>query len=162
MVEQSGGCLCGEIRYRVTAQPLRVSFCHCRYCQKARGGAYAVEPIFDKDSFELTAGTPRCHDTVSSGSGKVIHNNFCATCGSGVYYSFERYQTVVGLHAGTFDTPDWFEWGPDNAKHIFLSSALPGTVIPAGIPTFQEHAITQDGEPIAPVIYDEPFVIPRR
>jgi hypothetical protein len=29
-----GACLCGDIRYRVTAPPSEVVYCHCRMCQK--------------------------------------------------------------------------------------------------------------------------------
>ena len=41
-VPVTGGCLCGEIRYRVTEPPLDTNFCHCRMCQKFSGAPVTV------------------------------------------------------------------------------------------------------------------------
>lgn len=30
MTSMTGGCLCGRVRYTVTAEPLRSGLCHCR------------------------------------------------------------------------------------------------------------------------------------
>ncbi|MEE8456169.1 MAG: GFA family protein, partial [Limibaculum sp.] len=32
-----GGCLCGAVRYRATARPLRCVICHCADCRKHSG-----------------------------------------------------------------------------------------------------------------------------
>jgi hypothetical protein len=53
---QSGGCLCGQIAYEVKAGPLRVIFCHCKFCQKTSGSAYVIEPIFNESDFSLLKG----------------------------------------------------------------------------------------------------------
>jgi len=46
-IVHEGGCLCGDIRYRTTAaEPIRVTVCHCTFCQKLTGSAFLVEPIF--------------------------------------------------------------------------------------------------------------------
>ena len=158
-VTHPGGCLCGAIRYRVTAPPVRVSFCHCRFCQRVTGTAYAVEPIFQNTAFEITQGTPKTHDHVSQGSGKAITLHFCPDCGTGFRYTFERFDGMCGIMAGSFDDPNWFTWTPETAKHIFLSVARPETVVPAGLPLFFEHAQTNDGTPIAPLILDRPMAV---
>ncbi len=156
MEKQTGGCLCGDIRYQVSAPPLRVTFCHCRFCQRARGGPYAVEPIFNADDMTLTQGEPKTYDHVSTGSGKVIINHFCKRCGTGLYYTFERFPGFVGIHAGTFDDPNWFTCDAGNAKHIFLDAARQDTVLPPGLPCFRQHASDAAGRPIEPTIYDSP------
>lgn len=33
----TGGCVCGAIRYEVTAEPIVTFNCHCRDCQKTTG-----------------------------------------------------------------------------------------------------------------------------
>lgn len=147
-VDQEGGCLCRAIRYRVTAPPLRVTFCHCRFCQRVTGAAYAVEPIFEETAFTLLAGTPKTYAHRSEGSGKAVTLHFCGTCGTGYRYGFERFEGLTGIMAGTFDDPNWFAWTADTAKHIFLSAARPDTMIPAGLPVFTEHAQTNDGAPL--------------
>ena len=125
-----GGCLCGAIRYATSADPVRVTYCHCKFCQRATGSAYMVEPIFLKPSFEITSGKPATYALASAGSGKQVTINFCSTCGTKLYLSFERFPTALGLYAGTFDNPNWFARIPKLSKHIFLSSAQDGTVIP--------------------------------
>ena len=131
-----GGCLCGAIRYRVTAPPIRVTFCHCNFCQKVTGTAYAVEPIFAETDFELTKGQPSTYDHVSEGSGKTITLHFCETCASPIRYTFQRFDGMTGVMAGGFDDPNWFGWTSDTGKHIYLASARRETVIPASLPAY--------------------------
>jgi hypothetical protein len=32
-----GGCLCGQLRYRISGQPRSADHCHCRMCRRAAG-----------------------------------------------------------------------------------------------------------------------------
>ena len=162
MPEHEGGCLCGDIRYKAIAAPLRVTFCHCRFCQRATGSAYLVEPVFSKADVVLTKGAPALYAHRSKGSGKIVDVHFCARCGTKLYLGFERFPDVVGVYAGTFDDPNWFERSADTTKHIFLDVAQHGTVIPAQVNTFRQHATTNAGEPIEPTVYDQPYVVPAR
>jgi hypothetical protein len=159
MTRHEGGCLCGAIRYAVNAPPLRVTFCHCRFCQKATGSAYLVEPIFEKSALEVIAGLPKIYSHRSEGSGKIVHIHFCDACGTKLFLTFERFADVAGIYGGTFDDPNWFEYSASNAKHIFLSVARRGTIVPAGIPCFEEHATTNEGKPIEAKVYSEPHML---
>src|ERR1700741_92959 len=67
-----GGCLCGAVRYATAAKPLRVTYCHCKFCQHATGSALMVEPIFEKTNFEIMSGTPAIYTLASKGSGKRV------------------------------------------------------------------------------------------
>ena len=154
MDRHEGGCLCGAIRYETLTAPSRVTVCHCSFCQRATGAAYMVQPVFDDVDLRLLAGAPRVYDAVSAGSGKVIHVHFCAECGTKLWLSFERFPGKLGLYAGTFDEPCWFDIAPDTSKHIFLGEARRDTVIPPGIPTFAAHVLSKDGTPLTPVVYD--------
>jgi hypothetical protein len=162
MSAHEGGCLCGAIRYAVNTPPMRVTICHCRFCQRGTGSAYLVEPIFAKSDFTVTAGEPHVYRHRSAGSGKLVYVHFCARCGTKLYLSFERFPDVVGVFGGTFDDPDWFERSAQNSRHIFLSVAQRGTVIPAGINCYAEHATRNDGAPAEPTVFAEPHVIGSR
>lgn len=52
MAPYSGGCLCGALRYRVTAEPLTLYACHCTDCQRRTGTAFAPDAV----KFEKMAG----------------------------------------------------------------------------------------------------------
>lgn len=153
-IKQQGGCLCGNIRYEVSADPVRVTFCHCRYCQRATGSAYLVEPIFKKSDFNIVQGKTRTYSQASAGSGKRVTANFCETCGTKLFLDLERFPEIVGVYGGTFDDPNWFSRPPKNSRHIFLDFAQKGTVVPAGYDTFKEHAAKNDGSPASSTVYD--------
>ena len=154
-----GGCLCGEVRYDVQSHPTRVTICHCKFCQKATGSAYLVEPFFDETDFAVTSGEAKIYEHRSEGSGKQIYIHFCDICGTKLFLTFERFPEVVGVYGGTFDDPNWFERTPENSKQIFLGDAQRGTVIPPGVNTFEEHATANDGTSIEPTVFSEPKII---
>jgi hypothetical protein len=155
MSAHEGGCLCGGIRYSVKTPPMRVTICHCRFCQRATGSAFLVEPIFGKSDFNVTSGEPKTYHHRSAGSGKMVDVHFCSRCGTKLFLSFERFTDVVGVYGGTFDDPNWFGRSAENSRHIFLSAAQRGTIIPAGVQCFEQHATTNDGRPIGPTVFDE-------
>ena len=133
--------------------------CHCRFCQRATGGAYLVEPIFEASDFLMIAGSPKQYTHVSEGSGKDVHVHFCDTCGTKLFLTFERFKGAVGVYGGTLDDPNWLNVAPEQSKHIFLSVAQNGTIIPPHINTFVEHATERDGSPVEPTVFDAPHVI---
>ncbi|WP_052249144.1 GFA family protein [Leisingera sp. ANG-Vp] len=150
-----GGCLCGGLRYQVAGDPLWVTACFCRFCQRATGALGMIEPIFDTAQFQLSKGDPSRYVHVSAGSGKEVNVHFCAACGTKTHLTFQRWPDRLGVYAGTFDDPGWFEFAPDNSKYIFLDDAVRGAMVPPGFKTFRQHAATADGTPLEPEILDE-------
>jgi len=161
MMMHTGRCLCGALRYETLADPIRVTLCHCRFCQRATGGAYMVEPIFQLDHLRLIKGEPKIYHRPSGGSGKMIYIHFCAACGTKLWLTFERFPGFAGVYAGTFDDPNWFEIRAETSKQIFTSLARPDTVLPPHIPAYAEHAMLNDGTPRAYVVYDHPHIVGR-
>jgi hypothetical protein len=159
MSSRLGGCLCGAIRYATSAEPIRVVYCHCKFCQRATGSAYLVEPIFEKTSFEIVSGLPTTYTQASAGSGKRVTINFCSTCGTKLFLELERFPAIIGVYGGTFDDPNWFNRSPQNTRHIFLDSAQIGTIIPAGFRTFRQHTILDDGTSVVPMVFEENCMI---
>ena len=147
-----GGCLCGDIRYKTTTEPLRVTICHCTFCQRFTGSAFLVEPIFRREDVEFSGATPKTYDHHSDSSHKRVTLNFCGRCATTLYLSFERFPDAVGLCGGTFDDPNWFDRGPDACRHIFTRSAQAGVVLPAGLKIYREHAFQLDGTANEPVV----------
>jgi hypothetical protein len=145
MTTQQGGCICGDVRYETTAPPLRVTVCHCRFCQRATGAAYMVEPVFDLAAFRILQGSPATYDHVSEGSGKVVHVHFCRRCGTKLFLTFERFPGAAGIYAGTFDDPDRIEVRPEEARHLYCEVARPETLLPQGAQAFPGHARANDG-----------------
>ena len=118
-----------------------------------------VEPIFERTSFEIISGKPVTFTQASEGSGKRVTINFCAACGTKLYLDLERFPAIYGVYGGTFDDPNWFDRSPKITRHIFLDSAQKGTVIPAGVNTFRQHAMLNDGSPVAPRVLEGHLMI---
>jgi len=132
MDEHEGGCLCGAVRYAAAGQPVRVTVCHCTFCQRLTGSAFLVEPIFARGDVKFVAAAPEVYKHRSDSSGKRVSVHFCARCGAHLMLSFERFSSVVGMFGGTFDDPNWFERGPGKSRHIFGRSAQKGVVAAGG------------------------------
>ncbi|MCJ8324488.1 MAG: GFA family protein [Rhizobiales bacterium] len=145
MTIAKGGCLCGKLRYAVKGQPQRLTYCYCKYCQRATGGGNLVSPVFDSANVEITHGKAKIYEHRSEGSGKLMYVHFCDQCGTKILHTYERFADVTGLYGGTFDDPNWFDRNPETTKYIYLGVAQNNTVIPAGFPTFDEHASNIDG-----------------
>lgn len=156
MTSREGGCICGRIRYEVVSDPLHVGVCHCRWCQRATGGAFLIEPLFSLEAHRVTRGDPAVYDHLSEGSGRIVHVHFCANCGTKVFLTFERFPSIYGVFGGTFDDPDWFTIAPDTARQIFIESARHDTFLYPGVPSFPAHSLAPDGTPREAVAFTEP------
>ena len=51
-----GGCTCRHVRYRVKSRPMFVHCCHCTWCQRETGSAFALNAMIEADRIELIAG----------------------------------------------------------------------------------------------------------
>ncbi|MCE0507350.1 hypothetical protein LR948_18490 [Roseivivax sp. GX 12232] len=73
--------------------------------------------------------------------------------------TFERWPDRIGIYAGTLDMPSAVSSTTENTKHIFVSEARPGTILPAGFKTFDRHATENDGTPLEPVKHASPYIV---
>lgn len=129
-----GGCDCKAIRYKVLSKPLIVHCCHCRWCQRESGAAFALNAMFESDRVELLHGEPMIVNTPSnSGKGQRIAR--CPQCFIAIWSHYAGAGDAIKfLRVGTLDEPDRLP--PD--IHIFTSTKQPWVVLPAGTPAFAE------------------------
>ncbi len=129
-----GGCTCRNVRYRMTSRPLFVHCCHCRWCQRETGAAFALNAMVEADRVELLAGKPEMVLTPSeSGKGQKIWR--CPNCRVAVWSNYPGSGDAVRfVRVGTLDEPDAMP--PD--IHIFTMSKQPWVVLPAGATAVSE------------------------
>ncbi|MEA3107596.1 MAG: hypothetical protein QOI88_2201 [Gammaproteobacteria bacterium] len=125
-----GGCTCGFVRYRMDGSPLFVHCCHCRWCQRETGGAFAHNALIEADRVALLQGRVDVIDTPSaSGKGQKISR--CPHCHTAVWSNYSGAGDVIHfLRVGSLDEPD--SWPPD--IHIYTTSKQPWVILPPGIP----------------------------
>lgn len=127
-----GGCTCRKVRYRMTSKPLFVHCCHCRWCQRETGTAFALNAMIEADRVELLQGEVEVIDTPSN-SGKGQKYSRCPSCRIAVWSNYAGAgDTLRFVRVGSFDEPDRFP--PD--IHIFIASKQPWVVLPSGTPAF--------------------------
>jgi hypothetical protein len=76
----AGGCHCGAVRFRVTADLDRVTYCNCSLCSK-KGFLHLIVP---PEQFELLSGKDEL-TTYQFGTGTAKHT-FCRVCGVHSFY----------------------------------------------------------------------------
>jgi hypothetical protein len=130
-----GRCTCGQVRYRVSGRPLFVHCCHCRWCQRETGSAFALNALFESDRVELLQGSVEAVDTPSaSGKGQQIVR--CPRCRVALWSHYAGAGEAVSfLRVGTLDEPDRLP--PD--IHIFTESKQPWLALPEGVPSVPEY-----------------------
>jgi hypothetical protein len=136
-VVREGGCACGEVRYRLTSEPLFVHCCHCLNCQRQTGSAFVINILIEADRVELLSGEPEAV-AVPRGRGKNQQVWRCPTCQTAVYSKYTS-PHVRFVRAGTLDDPSSVE--PD--VHIFTRSKLPWVMLPESVPAFNVYYDTE-------------------
>ena len=126
MTTRTGGCLCGNIRYELTADPIAVAVCHCKNCQKQAGSALSIIAVFPRDAFSLQ-GEPKVFEDLGT-SGQAVYRNFCPDCGSPVITDTPgaREGDIIFIKAGSLD--DTSDLQP--TTHYWTKSKQPWFTLP--------------------------------
>ena len=115
----SGGCLCGRVRFEVTAPALDVYHCHCSICRKLQGALYPTYAVVARDAFRLTRGKDNLSTIDSSAT---VHRHFCRSCGSHVCEDVDDKPDRVWYSVGTLDDGADPGGRERTERHIFWES----------------------------------------
>jgi hypothetical protein len=128
----TGGCLCGQLRYRATGAPRIAGYCCCGDCRRASGSGFVGFMGFAAEVLAIT-GEASVH-ALDLGGGRVADRNRCARCGSLVYGGIVGQVDSHTLYAGTLDDPSLFV--PTIA--IFVRGKPDWAVLPPGLTLFDK------------------------
>lgn len=95
----TGGCQCGAVRFACDGAPENVHVCHCRMCQKAVGGPFAIICPVLKSDFRVTRGSFSWFR-----SSEMARRGFCKACGTPMLFDYPEFPDI-GVMVGTFDEP---------------------------------------------------------
>lgn len=140
---QGGGCACGGLRYELSSAPLFVHCCHCSWCQRESGSAFALNALIETDRVRLISGEPETVSTPSASGKRQIFLR-CPACRIAVWSHYAGFgESVAFVRVGTLDEPQ--RLSPD--VHIYTSSKLPWLEFPGGAPSFPEYYVTREQWP---------------
>ncbi len=134
--KQTGGCLCGAVRYEVEGRLRDVIHCHCSMCQRFHGASGAYTKT-DQSSINIS----RKRGLKWVASSLKARRGFCCECGSGLFWEpVDQPDMDPGMEpgmwivAGTLDQPT----GLATIGHIFVSQKADFVEITCGAPQFTE------------------------
>jgi hypothetical protein len=139
--DQTGGCLCGAVRYRVTGPMRQVLACHCGQCRRTHGhfaaysGCAAGDLVIERDwALRWYASSP---------DGR---RGFCGDCGASLFWRLEGGRTV-SIAAGSLDDAT----GLHLAGHIYTADKGDYYAITDGAPQWPQDPDTASPDyPLVP------------
>ena len=127
---QTGGCLCGKIRYEISEAPRLVYTCHCTECQHLTSSAFSI--ALAVAGFRLTADEPQPLESVAD-SGRVKIRWVCSVCGCWLFSTGKPSDGLYRVRAGTLDDTSW----PRPTMHFWTRSKQTWITLPGDDQTFE-------------------------
>lgn len=134
-VRLEGGCDCRRVRYALLERPLFVHACHCRWCQRESGSAFALNAMIEADRVQTQGIAPEMvHTPSASGRGQEIAR--CPNCRVALWSHYAGAGPLVSfVRVGSLDNPD--ACPPD--IHIFTSTKQPWLQLGDRVPAVSEY-----------------------
>lgn len=122
---REGGCLCGDIRYRVEGRASASGICHCESCRRAASAPTLPFVVFAREQFTLARGVL----TVFESSAGVTRA-FCGRCGSLLTYRNAAHPETIDVMTCSLDDPGSFPptchvWFRERISWIQVADGLP-------------------------------------
>ena len=123
-----GGCLCGNVRYRLHAEPARLSDCHCIDCRRASAAPFVTWGEVARDDIELLSGELR----------KISHagrlRSFASCCGTPLFFQNDENSQSIDVTIASLDHPEAYP----PAATIWTEDRLPWVTLDPARPTFRQ------------------------
>jgi hypothetical protein len=124
-----GSCLCESIRYEIDSDLKSIVNCHCKFCSKAHGAAFATLLFAPATNFHLTAG----EESLSKFHIENLNADrfFCSRCGARLYNELPA-MGMVSIVVATLNTTD----NMNPVAHVNTESKCAWFKINDGLPQF--------------------------
>ena len=123
-VEVFGGCVCGGVRYALSAAPVSLCDCHCIDCRRSSGAPFVTWGSVRPRALRVTRGAVR----------EVAHaerlRSFAACCGTHLFFRESTTAewidvTIASLDAASGFAPEKAIWTEDKLPWVSLNPKLP-------------------------------------
>jgi hypothetical protein len=124
----AGGCLCRQVRYEITAEPIAMRLCWCRDCQYFAAGNATVNVVFPSNAIRIQ-GELRDFQSLAD-SGNRMHRRFCPQCGTHLFSEAESRPHLIIVRNGTLDDrallkPSATIWTGSAPEWAWIDDGLP-------------------------------------
>ncbi len=97
----TGRCLCGGVRFELTAPPQYAGYCHCTRCQRRTGTAASAQARIDGRTFRLLAGEELVRGWRHPDGG--FEKCFCSRCGAHLFSRSPDDPAQMSIRMSAFD-----------------------------------------------------------
>jgi hypothetical protein len=97
-----GGCLCGGVRFRISATPQHAGYCHCTRCQRRTGTSSSAQARIDGRSFALLSGAELLNAWRHPDGG--FEKCFCRECGAQLFSRNPDDPAQMSIRMSAFDS----------------------------------------------------------
>ena len=124
----TGGCLCKQVRFEITAEPIAMRLCWCRDCQYLASGNATVNVVFPSNALKVE-GELRDYQSQAD-SGNRMHRRFCPNCGTAVFSAAESRPHLVIVRNGALDDTELLKpsatiWTESAPQWAWIDDTLP-------------------------------------
>lgn len=124
----TGGCLCRQVRFEISAAPIAMRLCWCRDCQYFAAGNATVNVVFPSNALTVR-GELSDYQSVAV-SGNRMHRRFCPTCGTPVFSAAESRPHLVIVRNGALDDTELLKpsatiWTKSAPEWAWIDETLP-------------------------------------
>jgi hypothetical protein len=97
----TGGCLCGQVRFDLTAPPTGAGYCHCTRCQRRTGTAASINASISGEILHISSGEDlvKAFRHPDGGWEKL----FCRECGAHLFSRNPENHNQMSVRMGAFD-----------------------------------------------------------
>lgn len=124
----TGGCLCGGVRYRIDGDCRDIINCHCENCRRTHGHFAAYTATDHARLTLLSAQSLQWYHDASPDT----HRGFCNRCGASLFWEKRDGRKRISIAAGSLDDGT----GLKTIGHVFVSEAGPYYRIDDGLPQY--------------------------
>ncbi|KAH8703045.1 Mss4-like protein [Talaromyces proteolyticus] len=118
-----GHCTCKTITYEVLAPFLCTNCCHCTWCQRETGAAFAINSIIETSNFRFTSETKPILSDLPTASGDGQKAARCPNCSVILCTDYgDDFTWTTFVKVGTLDDESKNIVKPD--VHIFTSTKM--------------------------------------
>jgi len=126
----TGGCLCGQVRYELSAEPIVAGFCHCLSCQKLSGAGRVMQVLVPNAALSIQGKTSAYPWTADSGN--TVTSRFCPQCGSPLFAENNGMGNAIAIRGVSLDDPS----AVSPQMTVFTKRAQPWDHVEPSLPAF--------------------------
>ena len=103
MTERHAACSCGQLSLVAEGDPVRISICHCRACQRRTGSVFGAQARFRAERVRVEGRSTEYVRISDDREARSFH--FCPECGATVFYKTADAPELVAVPVGAFADP---------------------------------------------------------